>query len=60
MVASGLGNAIRGNSIASNGGGGIDLGNNGVTSNDSGDTDSGANNLQNFPILTSAVASAAF
>ncbi|MEO6970343.1 MAG: hypothetical protein ABI217_05570 [Chthoniobacterales bacterium] len=46
--------AIRGNSIFSNGGLGIDLGGNGVTPNDTGDGDTGPNNLQNFPIITSA------
>ncbi|HWP99995.1 MAG TPA: hypothetical protein VNK92_05960 [Vicinamibacterales bacterium] len=54
------GNRIRGNSIHSNGGLGIDLHNDGVTPNDvpeagPPDTDDGANGLQNFPVLTSAV-----
>jgi hypothetical protein len=53
VVNNGTGNAIRGNSIFSNNGLGIDLGGDGVTLNDAGDTDSGANNLQNFPVLTS-------
>ena len=48
------GNTILGNSIYSSGLTGIDLGDNGVTNNDSGDGDSGANDLQNFPLLTSA------
>lgn len=47
-------NAILNNSIFANGGLGIELGNNGVTPNDTGDTDSGANNLQNFPVISSA------
>ena len=44
---------IKGNSIFSNGGLGIDLNLDGVTPNDSGDPDTGPNNLQNFPVITS-------
>ena len=54
FIESGTGNAIRSNSIFSNGGLGIDLSPVGLTPNDVNDGDSGANNLQNFPILTSA------
>ena len=60
-------NLVRSNAIFSNSGLGIDLfefdsatnmtGLVGVTPNDTGDTDSGANNLQNFPVLTSALSS---
>jgi len=54
----GANNALRGNIIHSNGGTithlGIDLGPDGITPNDPQDPDTGANNLQNFPVLTSA------
>ncbi|PYI87060.1 MAG: hypothetical protein DME26_07380, partial [Verrucomicrobia bacterium] len=53
-IHSGSGNTVRGNSIFANAGLGIDLGVDGVTQNDARDGDSGANNLQNFPLLTSA------
>ena len=52
-IGGGTGNRLVRNSIFSNGLIGIDLGSNGVTANDTGDGDTGANNLQNFPILTS-------
>ena len=51
--------SVLGNSIYANGTNafrlGIDLRDNGLTPNDASDGDSGPNNLQNFPVLTSAV-----
>ncbi len=55
-IQSGTNNPIRGNSIFSNQGLGIDLGLDGVTLNDAGDGDGGPNNRQNYPILSSAFA----
>jgi titin len=49
------GNRISGNSFVANGGLGIDLWGDGATANDAGDGDSGPANLQNYPVLTSAV-----
>jgi CSLREA domain-containing protein len=56
------GKTVRGNSIFSNGGLGIDLVGgtedaNGVTANDTDDPDTGSNNLQNFPVITFAQSS---
>ena len=54
FLQSGTGNRIRANRIFSNVGLGIDLGIDGVTQNDSADSDIGPNNLQNYPVITSA------
>jgi hypothetical protein len=50
-----VGNAIRWNVIYANKGLGIDLAPEGVTPNDPDDVDTGPNNLQNFPVIDSAV-----
>jgi CSLREA domain-containing protein len=63
VVDSGTGNEISRNSIFANAGLGIDLNGDGVTANDGDnpntpqvdpDSDAGPNNLQNFPVLSSA------
>jgi CSLREA domain-containing protein len=55
ILSSGAGNSVRGNSIHDNSGLGIDLGNDGVTANDLQDDDGGPNDLQNFPVIGSAL-----
>jgi len=50
-----VGNAIEGNTIFFNTGLGMDLNDDGVTLNTPGGPHSGPNNLQNYPVLTSAV-----
>jgi uncharacterized repeat protein (TIGR01451 family) len=52
LATSGTGTVLSANSIFSNQGPGIDLGNDGITPNDAGDADTGPNNLQNYPVLT--------
>jgi uncharacterized repeat protein (TIGR01451 family) len=52
----GSGHSVRGNSIRSNDGLGIDLNPAGVTPNDDDDLDGGPNGTQNFPVLTTAIA----
>ena len=50
-----INNRVSGNSIFANTGIGIDIFGNGVTANDLNDPDAGPNNVQNFPVLSSAV-----
>lgn len=52
-----VGNTIFSNVFTGGYGYGIDLGNDEVTRNDLGDSDAGANNLQNFPVVTSVIRS---
>jgi hypothetical protein len=52
---SAAGNTISGNNIWDNSGLGIALGGDAVLPNDSGDADTGDNNLQNYPLMVSAV-----
>ncbi len=54
VTANGIENRFNQNSIYSNSGLGINLGNDEVTPNDPGDEDNGENHLQNFPVITSA------
>ena len=56
-MTGGTGNGVLGNRFYANASLGINLGTDPVTANDAGDTDVGANNLQNFPVISSATLS---
>ncbi|HEX2740851.1 MAG TPA: hypothetical protein VHM69_10405, partial [Rubrobacter sp.] len=56
-IVEGRGNSVLSNFIFSNTGLGMNLFPDGVTANDTDDQDTGANNLQNFPVITSAIKS---
>ncbi|MCB9446641.1 MAG: right-handed parallel beta-helix repeat-containing protein [Ardenticatenaceae bacterium] len=55
-ITSGTNNRLLSNILFGNSGLGIDLAPNGVTLNDTGDNDTGANQLQNFPVITTVTA----
>src|SRR5207244_4359312 len=57
VITGGTGNGVLGNRFYANASLGINLGIDLVTANDAGDTDTGANNLQNFPVISSATLS---
>lgn len=57
LVVGGNGHAILSNTIHDNSLIGIDLAGNGPTANDPGDADTGPNNLQNYPVINSALLS---
>jgi uncharacterized repeat protein (TIGR01451 family) len=54
LDTTGIGTTIRTNEIFSNSTAAIDLGADGLTANDAIDADTGANNLQNFPTISTA------
>ena len=56
-MTGGTGNGVLGNRFYANASLGINLGTDSVTANDAGDADVGANNLQNFPVISSATLS---
>jgi len=57
-IETGTGHSVLGNTMRSNGGLGIDIGNNGVTANDAGDLDGGPNLGMNTPVIYGVLLSA--